>query len=74
VLRAGRSAHSRYASWADYSAGYILGRVLHFDADEFSVFYETALGSHRSLTTDPASPWRTLQWSVEPAAASADGG
>lgn len=62
VLRAGKQAFGRYASWADMSAGYALGRVLRFDNDEFDVWYATVLEPHQVLFTDPASPWLTLPW------------
>jgi hypothetical protein len=62
VLRAGKQAFGRYASWADLSAGYALGRVLRFDHDEFDVWYATVLEPHQILLTDPASPWLTLGW------------
>ncbi|MEU2022580.1 DUF1266 domain-containing protein [Streptomyces sp. NPDC016469] len=62
VLRAGRLVQVNYRSWEDFSAAYILGRCLHFDEEEFGDWYATALATHRALTTDPSSPWRTLPW------------
>ncbi|MFD8591538.1 DUF1266 domain-containing protein [Streptomyces sp. NPDC059637] len=62
VLRAGRMARNRYTSWAAFSAGYVLGRVLRFDDEEFGEWYRHGLGPHRVLTGDPASPWRSLDW------------
>jgi len=62
VLRAGKQAYGRYASWGDLSAGYALGRVLRFDNDEFDTWYATVLEPHQTLFTDPASPWLTLAW------------
>lgn len=60
VLRAGRVSAVAYRSWEDFSAGYILGRCLHFDDEEFGHWYEDMLEAHRLLTTDPESPWLTL--------------
>ncbi|WP_432069037.1 DUF1266 domain-containing protein [Streptomyces sp. AA1529] len=60
VLRAGRVSAVGYRSWEDFSAGYILGRCLHFDEEEFGSWYEDMLTAHRVLTTDPESPWLTL--------------
>ncbi|MFH7596807.1 DUF1266 domain-containing protein [Streptomyces racemochromogenes] len=62
VVRAGRLVHDNYRSWEDFSAGYVLGRCLHFDDEEFGEWYESVLAVHRLLTTDPTSPWRTLPW------------
>ncbi|MFD7628830.1 DUF1266 domain-containing protein [Streptomyces sp. NPDC059851] len=62
VVRAGRLVHANYRSWEDFSAAYVLARCLHFDEEQFGEWYETALRVHRVLTTDPASPWRTLPW------------
>ncbi|MFF7024517.1 DUF1266 domain-containing protein [Streptomyces klenkii] len=62
VLRAGRAAQSAYRSWEDFSAGYILGRCLHFDEEEFGSWYQEMVDAHRLLTTDPASPWLNIPW------------
>ncbi|MFD6974782.1 DUF1266 domain-containing protein [Streptomyces sp. NPDC059979] len=62
VLRAGEAARQTYRSWAEFSAGYVLGRCLHFDEEEFGTWYTTALAAHVALTTDPASPWRNIPW------------
>lgn len=62
VVSAGRLVQVNYRSWENFSAAYILGRCLHFDEEEFGEWYETALATHRALTGDPASPWRTLPW------------
>ncbi|MFF4364499.1 DUF1266 domain-containing protein [Streptomyces sp. NPDC001594] len=62
VVRARRLVHDNYRSWEDFSAGYILGRCLHFDDEEFGEWYESVLAVHRLITTDPTSPWRTLPW------------
>jgi hypothetical protein len=62
VLRAGALAGTRHTSWADFSAGYALGRVLRFDTEEFGQWYANVLEPHRMLMEDPRSPWRTLPW------------
>ncbi|MEV4438378.1 DUF1266 domain-containing protein [Streptomyces sp. NPDC049577] len=62
VLRAGRAAQATYRSWQDFSAGFILGRCLHFDDEEFGEWYQSVLDAHRVLTTDPASPWLNIPW------------
>ena len=62
VVRAGRVSQVTYSSWEAFSAGYILGRCLHFDNEEFGDWYEEMLAAHRLLTTDPASPWLTIPW------------
>lgn len=46
----------------DFSAGYILGRVLRFDDEEYGPYYETALNAHRLLTQAEGSPWRNIPW------------
>lgn len=60
VVRAGRAAQVSYSSWEDFSAGYILGRCLHFDEEEFGGWYQDMLEAHRILVTDPSSPWLNL--------------
>ncbi|MEU4729958.1 DUF1266 domain-containing protein [Streptomyces sp. NPDC023588] len=60
VLRAGEAAQRTYRSWAEFSAGYVLGRCLHFDEEEFGTWYTSALACHLTLTTDPASPWLNI--------------
>ncbi|WP_240152202.1 DUF1266 domain-containing protein [Streptomyces mobaraensis] len=62
VVRASRVSQVAYPSWEDFSAGYILGRCLHFDEEEFGPWYEEMLTAHRVLTSDPASPWLTIPW------------
>ncbi|MFI8101436.1 DUF1266 domain-containing protein [Streptomyces sp. NPDC086023] len=62
VVRAGKAARLTYRSWEDFSAGYVLGRCLHFDEEEFGRWYEDMLDVHRLLTTDPGSPWRNIPW------------
>ncbi|MEV7724613.1 DUF1266 domain-containing protein [Streptomyces sp. NPDC087917] len=62
VLRAGEAARQTYRSWAEFSAGYVLGRCLHFDEEEFGDWYTGALAAHVVLTSDPASPWVNIPW------------
>ncbi len=60
VLRAGRVSQATYDSWEEFSAGYVLGRCLHFDQEKFGDWYEDMLSAHRILTTDQASPWLNI--------------
>ncbi|MFC5143313.1 DUF1266 domain-containing protein [Streptomyces aureoversilis] len=60
IEHASREAQAAYDSWEEFSAGYVLGRCLHFDEEEFGPWYTTVLDAHRALTTDPESPWRTV--------------
>ncbi|MGW7317358.1 DUF1266 domain-containing protein [Streptomyces sp. NPDC054865] len=62
VLRAGEAARGSYRSWEELSAGYLLGRCLHFDEEEFGEWYASSLATHLTLTTDPASPWLNIPW------------
>lgn len=62
VLRAGEAARGTYRSWEEFSAGYLLGRCLHFDEEEFGEWYDTSLATHLTLTGDPAGPWRNIPW------------
>ncbi|MEU8125040.1 DUF1266 domain-containing protein [Spirillospora sp. NPDC049024] len=62
VLTAGHRAHQVYASWQEFSAGYVLGRMLRFDEGEFGEWYERSLLGHRVLAEDPGSPWRRMAW------------
>ncbi|GAA3760103.1 hypothetical protein GCM10022205_54930 [Spinactinospora alkalitolerans] len=64
VLRAGEQARRHYASWADLSAGYALGRVLRFDDGEFGPYYTGPLAAHHALMSDPQSPWRNIPWNL----------
>ncbi|WP_411148198.1 DUF1266 domain-containing protein [Streptomyces sp. A30] len=60
VVEAGRSAARSHRSWQDFSAGYILGRCLHFDDEEFGEWYTDALDAHRILMSEPGSPWLNI--------------
>ncbi|WP_431983526.1 DUF1266 domain-containing protein [Streptomyces qinglanensis] len=56
----GSAAAEEYATWQDFSLGYVLGRCLHSDEDAFGSWYRELRDSHRLLTTDRKSPWRAL--------------
>ncbi|MFI2078525.1 DUF1266 domain-containing protein [Streptomyces triculaminicus] len=60
IERAGTAAQAAYDSWEEFCAGYVLGRCLHFDDEEFGPWYAEVLTAHRSLATDPESPWLTV--------------
>jgi uncharacterized protein DUF1266 len=62
VLRVGELCAGHYASWADVSAGFALGRLLFFDDEDFPVHYVTVREAHRKLVDDPSSPYRLLPW------------
>ncbi|MFK4689997.1 DUF1266 domain-containing protein [Streptomyces pristinaespiralis] len=62
VVRAGEVSARVYRSWEDFGAGYALGRCLHFDEEEFGPWYTEVLDIHKTLTTDPESPWLTVPW------------
>lgn len=57
ILRAGELCRQHYSSWADFSAGYALGRVLRFDEEQYGHMYVSVLGPHRLLMSDRSSPW-----------------
>ncbi|MFI9722648.1 DUF1266 domain-containing protein [Streptomyces sp. NPDC052396] len=65
IERASRTARDAYGSWAEFSAGYVLGRCLHFDEEEFGPWYTDVLEAHRSLATDPDGPWLTVPFAAE---------
>ncbi|MFE0130309.1 DUF1266 domain-containing protein [Streptomyces sp. NPDC059037] len=60
IERAGHAAQSAYGSWEEFSAGYVLGRCLHFDEEHCGDWYTTVLHAHRELVSDPDSPWLTV--------------
>ncbi|MER0241470.1 DUF1266 domain-containing protein [Streptomyces sp. HSW2009] len=64
VITAGVLCRRHYTSWADFSAGYVLGRVLRFDDESFGPMYASALAPHRLLLDTPTSPWRTLPFTA----------
>lgn len=66
-----QEARSRYGSWQEFSAGYVLGRCLHFDEEAFGDWYTEVLRSHRVLLAEPHSPWRTVPFHQRPPEASA---
>ncbi|GHG54494.1 DUF1266 domain-containing protein [Streptomyces griseocarneus] len=62
--RASRAARDAYGSWEEFSAGYVLGRCLHFDEEHFGSWYTEVLQAHRALAEDPESPWRTVPFAT----------
>lgn len=60
IERAGKDTQRVYESWAEFSAGYVLGRCLHFDEEAFGEWYTSVLDAHRALLTDPESPWNRV--------------
>lgn len=60
VLRVGELCRRHYSSWADLSAGYVLGRVIRYDDEQFGHLYVSVRGPHRLLMTDRSSPWWNL--------------
>ncbi|MDT0265039.1 DUF1266 domain-containing protein [Streptomyces sp. DSM 44915] len=62
VLRASEGARQVYDSWGEFAAGYVLGRCLHFDSEEFGDWYTEMVTAFRILTTDPESPWLSVPW------------
>ncbi|MCK1823357.1 DUF1266 domain-containing protein [Streptomyces sp. XM83C] len=60
VVEAGRAAVRSYRSWQDFSAGYVLGRCLHFDDEEFGRWYTDMVDAHHTLMSAPDSPWTTI--------------
>lgn len=63
VLRAGELCRRQYTSWADFSAGYALGRVIRFDNETYGHMYVSVRGPHHLLTTDRTSPWSHIPFS-----------
>ncbi|MFE3638559.1 DUF1266 domain-containing protein [Streptomyces sp. NPDC059168] len=61
-MAAGRAVALSYKSWRDFAAGYILGRCLHFDDEEFGNWYTDMVDVHRVLMPDPESPWLTVSF------------
>ncbi|MGW7415274.1 DUF1266 domain-containing protein [Streptomyces sp. NPDC054863] len=66
VLTIDEAARRAYTSWADFSLGYALRRLLSFDEDGVEIAarkYQESLIQHRILTQDPTSPYRNIPWS-----------
>jgi hypothetical protein len=67
VLRLGELARAAYSSWADFSLGYLMARVVHRAEDdgpeEAEPTYQQSLSEHRALLQDPTSPYRNIAWS-----------
>lgn len=63
VLRIAGLARQAYGSWADFSLGYLLARLIHFDEGDPEGMYQECLALHRTLIQDPASPYRNIPWS-----------
>ncbi|MFJ2438175.1 DUF1266 domain-containing protein [Streptomyces anulatus] len=67
VLRVGELARAAYSSWADFSLGYLMARVVHRAEDDgpeaAEPTYRQSLAEHRLLTQDPTSPYRNIPWS-----------
>ncbi|SEL37383.1 Protein of unknown function [Rhodococcus maanshanensis] len=56
------AARERFVSWHDFSASYILGRVIRFDGDGYMSYYKRVLDGHRVLTSQSDSPWLHMQF------------
>ncbi|MFJ9888287.1 DUF1266 domain-containing protein [Streptomyces sp. NPDC091287] len=67
VLRLGELARAAYSSWADFSLGYLMARVVHRAEDDgpeaAEPTYRQSLAEHRVLVQDPTSPYRNIAWS-----------
>ncbi|MEV7294755.1 DUF1266 domain-containing protein [Streptomyces microflavus] len=67
VLRLGELARGAYSSWADFSLGYLMARIVHRAEDDgpeaAEPTYRQSLAEHRMLTQDPTSPYRNIPWS-----------
>jgi len=67
VLRLGELARGAYASWADFSLGYLMARIVHRAEDNgpeaAEHTYQQSLAEHRILTQGPTSPYRNIPWS-----------
>jgi hypothetical protein len=64
VLEAGAIARRYHESWAELSTGYVLGRLLALDGEEFGAEYSSAVRVRHRLLTDPASPWSNLDFAA----------
>ncbi|MFI9112958.1 DUF1266 domain-containing protein [Streptomyces venezuelae] len=63
VLRVLEAARRAYGSWEEFSLGYVLARLIHFDEGDPEPMYQESLALHRALTQDPSSPYRNIPWS-----------
>ncbi|WP_306327916.1 DUF1266 domain-containing protein [Streptomyces venezuelae] len=63
VLRVLDVARRAYGSWEEFSLGYLLARLIHFDEGDPEPMYQECLALHRALTQDPSSPYRNIPWS-----------
>ncbi|MFH9609931.1 DUF1266 domain-containing protein [Streptomyces sp. NPDC017448] len=67
VLRLVEPARRAYPSWADFSLGYALARLVHGDDADGTpgeeLLYRQSLDQHHILTQDPTSPYRNIPWS-----------
>lgn len=55
-----QDAQRRYASWEEFGLGYLLGRCLHFDEEEFGAWYTDCRDIHLQLLSNETSPWLTV--------------
>ncbi|QBI55767.1 DUF1266 domain-containing protein [Streptomonospora litoralis] len=53
----GEQSRHHYLTWAEFSAGYTLGRCLQYDGGEFGHWYTTSRDVHHMMVNHPASPW-----------------
>lgn len=63
LLRILEPARRAYGSWAEFSLGYLLARLIHFDEGDPEAMYQESVTIHRALTQDPSSPYRNIPWS-----------
>ncbi|MFJ3580801.1 DUF1266 domain-containing protein [Streptomyces sp. NPDC090127] len=63
LLQVLEPARRAYGSWTDFSLGYLLARLIHFDEGDPEPMYQESLAIHRALTHDPSSPYRNIPWS-----------
>ncbi|WP_328488957.1 DUF1266 domain-containing protein [Streptomyces zaomyceticus] len=63
VLKVLESARREYGSWEEFSLGYLLARLIHFDEGDPEPMYQESVAVHRTLTQDPSSPYRNIPWS-----------
>ncbi|MEU9699685.1 DUF1266 domain-containing protein [Streptomyces sp. NPDC047981] len=63
VLQVLEAARPVYRSWTEFSLGYLLARLIHFDEGDPEPMYQESLAIHHALTQDPSSPYRNIPWS-----------